>query len=44
MSVYTALEGKFDYNSTPLAPLGLLVIAGITPDYRPSWALHGTKA
>lgn len=36
MSAYTALEGEFDYNTTPLELLGSLVIAGITPDQRPS--------
>ena len=44
MSAYTALEGEFTCNDTPLAPLGSMVIAGDTPSQRSSWAPHGTKA
>ena len=44
MSAYTALEGEFDYNSTLLEPLVSLVIAGVAPDKRASWAPHRTKA
>ena len=40
---YTSLEGEFDYNTTPLAPLGSLVTEGTTPDNRPSWAPHGSN-
>ena len=44
MSAYTALEGEFDYNSTPLAPLGSKVIAFKPPGVRQTWAPHGTLA
>ena len=38
-----ALEGEFDYNTTPLSPLGSLVIAGVTPHNRALHAPFGTK-
>ena len=44
MSAYTSLEGEFTYNSTLLAPLGLQIIASVTPSEQPSWAPHRTKA
>jgi hypothetical protein len=44
MSAYTALEGEFDYNKTPLAPLGSKVIAFKPPGVRQTWAPHGTLA
>ena len=44
MSAYTALEGEFNYNKTPLTPLGAKVIAFKPPGARQSWAPHGTQA
>jgi len=44
MSAYTSLEGEFNYNNTPLAPLGSMIIAGDSASTRTSWAPHGTKA
>ena len=44
MSAYTSLEGEFNYNNTPLAPLGSMIIAGDSASTRASWAPHGTKA
>ena len=44
MSACTALEGEFDYNKTPLVPLGSKVLAFKPPGVRQSWAPHGTLA
>ena len=43
MSACTALEGDFNYNNTPLAPLGLITIARDNVSNRNSWAPYGTK-
>jgi hypothetical protein len=32
ISAYEELEGSFDYNKTPIAPLGTKSIAYLTPD------------
>jgi hypothetical protein len=40
-SAYAQLNGHFDFNRTPLAPSGTLVIAHKKPDQRASWDPHG---
>ena len=42
MSDYTALEGKFDFNNTPLAPPVFKVFIHENPDARRTWAPHGS--
>jgi hypothetical protein len=37
------LNGTFDFNRTPLAPLGTRVIVHETPEKRRSWAIHGQE-
>jgi hypothetical protein len=41
MSVYAQLNGNFDFNRTPLAPPGTLIITHYKPDQRASWDPHG---
>jgi hypothetical protein len=41
MSAYAQLNGHFDFNQTPLAPPGTLIIAHEKPDQRESWDPHG---
>jgi hypothetical protein len=41
ISAYEAIEGKFDYNKTPLAPPGSKVIIHEKPGQRASWDQHG---
>jgi hypothetical protein len=43
LSAQAALNGAFDCTRTPLAPLGIKVIAHDKPSERGSWAPHGTK-
>ena len=43
ISAYNQLEGVFDYNATPLAPLGCKVLIHEKPDRRASWAAHGIE-
>ena len=38
---YAQLEGAFDFNKTPLAPVGTKVIIHEKPNYRPPWSPHG---
>ena len=44
MSACTTLEGEFDCNKTPLAPLGSKVITFKPPGVCQTWAPHGTLA
>ena len=38
------VKGKFDYNKTPLAPLGTKGLVYEDPAFRACWASHGTNA
>jgi hypothetical protein len=38
------VNGKFDYNKTPLAPLGTKGLVYEDPAIHASWAPHGTDA
>ena len=44
ISAYTALNGPFNYDATPLAPPGCKVIAFEAPQHRQSFAPHGIPA
>ena len=44
ISAYTALNGPFNYDATPLAPPGCKVIAFEAPQHRKSFAPHGIPA
>ena len=44
MSAYTALEGAFDYNKTPLTPPCTKVVIHKKPDKRAAWAAHVINA
>ena len=43
LSTYAQLSGDFDYNKTPLVPLGTNVLVYETPTSRKSWATHGVE-
>ena len=40
MSAYEAMEGKFNYNATPLAPPGIKSLIYEAPSRRTAWAPH----
>ncbi|OEU11422.1 hypothetical protein FRACYDRAFT_245985 [Fragilariopsis cylindrus CCMP1102] len=42
-SAYNELWGNFDFNKTPLAPPGCLIVAHERPQDRKTWANHGVK-
>ena len=42
LSAHTALHRVFDYNKTPLAPLGTKVVIHEKTDKRKTWSTHGT--
>ena len=42
ISAYEAIWGPFDYNKTPMAPLGTKALVFDDPTTRASWAPHGT--
>ena len=42
-SAYNELWGNFDFNKTPLAPPGCLIVAHERPQERGTWAEHGVK-
>ena len=42
-SAYNELWGNFDFNKTPLAPPGCLIVAHKRPQERGTWAEHGVK-
>ena len=41
LSAHAHLNGNFDFNRTPMAPLGTRVVLHETPGQRQSWAPHG---
>jgi hypothetical protein len=41
LSAHTHLNGVFDFNKTPLAPLGTKAIVHEKPNQRGTWAIHG---
>ena len=41
LSAHASLHGNFDYNKTPIAPIGTRVIAHVTADKRPTFGVHG---
>ena len=43
MSAYEYINGKFDYNSLPLAPLGCAVQVHEAPGRRKTWDAHALK-
>jgi hypothetical protein len=42
LSAHTALHSVFDYNKTPLAPLGTKVVIHEKTDKHKTWSTHGT--
>ena len=40
LSAWSALHGPVDFNKTPIAPLGIKVVAHVPADRRASWANH----
>ena len=44
LSAHEFLHGRFDYNATPIAPIGIRVLAYESPEDRRSWAPHGMDA
>ena len=42
-STYNKIRGNFDFNKTPLAPLGYLIVAHERLQDRGTWADHGVK-
>ena len=43
LSAYAQLEGAFDFNRTPLVPLGVKMLVYETPSQRGSWSPHGVE-
>ena len=43
LSAHAYLFGNFNFNATPLAPLGTKVLAHIKPSQRGSWSYHGEE-
>ena len=41
LSEEATLNGAFDYNKTPLAPIGTKIRVHETPNQRRTWAAHG---
>ena len=41
LSAYSCISGEFDYNKTPLAPVGTKVLVHEKPKQRGSWVDHG---
>jgi hypothetical protein len=41
LSASTHIDGQYDYNRSPLAPPGTIIIAHKTPSRRRTWAPHG---
>ena len=41
ISAYTATEGKFVFNKTPLAPPGTKVLVHKKPQQWKTWGIHG---
>ena len=44
LSAHTVLEGLFDWNRTPLAPIGTLIVVYDDPSVHGIFASHGTNA
>ena len=42
LSAYQKIRGDFDYNTTPLAPPGLLAVIYYSPEDQPTCSKHGT--
>ena len=40
-SAWAAVHGAFDFNKTPIAPLGIKVVVHVPADKRASWDSHG---
>ena len=40
-SAWAAVHGQFDFNKTPIAPLGIKVVAHVPADRRAKWDHHG---
>ena len=43
LSAYAYMHGNFDYNKTPLVPMGMKVVAHSKPDSRETWAFNGEE-
>ena len=43
-SAYSQVQGHFDFNRTPLAPLGTKVMVHEKPDNRGTWDPHAVEA
>ena len=43
LSAYAYIFGEFNYNATPLAPLGTRVLAHVKPSKRPTWTPNGDE-
>ena len=44
LSAHAQIKGLFDFNKTPLAPLGCAVIVHKRPAKRGTWADHGVAS
>ena len=44
LSAYCQIWGNFDFNKTPIAPLGTKLLVHIKPEVRESWAPRATNA
>ena len=44
LSAYAVLEGQFNYNKTPLAPVGTKALVFLDPDKQNTWESHAIDA
>lgn len=44
LSAHAYINGVYDFNATPIAHPGTLLLAHEKPNQRPSWAVHGIEA
>ena len=44
LSAYCHVWGNFDFNKTPMAPLGTKLLVHIKPEIRESWAPRATNS
>jgi hypothetical protein len=44
LSAWEQIHGRYDFNKTPIAPIGIKVLAHEKPDNRKTWAPHAFEA
>ena len=44
LSAWEQINGRYDFNATPIAPPGIKVLAHLKADQRESWSAHAFEA